>query len=148
MKCNDQMTIYKELSVRCFGVSRTPKNPWHYHYVRQLWQYWINNWIVKQSIKYNVRCLYAFITQADLEMIHGLPIIREETSLQIQHLELLNFGLLLHCTKKTEQTKKKTFLRNNTLVLVLEIFAVTFSIKSVCLRFTGILENISTDVLH
>ncbi len=49
----------------------------------------------------SVRRLYAFMMQAELEMIHiDYPVKREETSLQIQQLELLHFGLLLHCTKK------------------------------------------------
>ncbi len=76
------------------------------------------------------RRLYAFMMLAELETIHiDYPVKREETSLQIQHLELLNFGVLLHCTKRN-------FLRNNLLVcLVLEIFAVALSCKSVCLGF-------------
>lgn len=56
---------------------------------------------------YSVRRLYAFMMQAELEMIHiDYPVKREETSLQIQHLELLNFGVLLHCTKKKKVSQK------------------------------------------
>lgn len=57
----------------------------------------------REAIMYSVRHLYAFMMQAELEMIHT-DVKREETSLQIQRLELL-----LELWSVVALYKKKTF---------------------------------------